>query len=60
MSDPTSPSQSQRRTRRNIKAVMTENMMLNVIDPDTLPHRYAKLNGLEYRENTLVIVLRDA
>jgi hypothetical protein len=59
MSDPTSPSQSQR-PRRNIKAVMMENMMLNVIDPDTLSHRYAKLNGLEYRENTLVIVLLDA
>jgi hypothetical protein len=29
---------------------MAENMTLDVVDSDTLQHRYAKLNGLDYRE----------
>jgi len=36
--------------RKNIQDLMKYNMKLDVIDPSTAPHRYAKLNGLNYRK----------
>jgi len=36
--------------RKNIQDLMKDNMKLDVIDPSTAPHRYAKLNGLHFRK----------
>jgi len=43
-------SKGRRPGRKNIQDLMRDNMKLDVIGPRTAPHRYAKLNGLNYRK----------
>lgn len=39
-----------KKSRRSVKEIMAENAKLEKIDVWKAPHRYAKLNGIDYRE----------
>jgi len=43
-------SSSSKKTRRSVKDIMAKNAKLEKIDVWKAPHRYAKLNGIDYRE----------